>query len=90
MTLATIPERTFEAAGLCIGFVGPLLIALQLRAEWLSRAPSTLSPLYVAGFLLVYFFWFLYGLRFRRFAVWFWNLVGCALQTALLLAVLWK
>lgn len=84
MRLSTIPERFFEATGMLVGFVGPVLIALQIRAEWRSAAPSTLSPVYLAGFLAVYFFWFLYGLRFGRFAVWFGNLIGVVLQAALL------
>lgn len=88
MILSKIPERLFEIAGVGIGFIGPVLITLQIRTEWLSRTPSSLSPGYVAGFLLVYFFWFLYGVRFKRIAVWFGNLLGVILQTILLFLVL--
>ncbi len=84
MRLAELPERYFEAAGVCIGFTGPVLIGPQIRAEWLNAAPSTLSPAYLAGFLGVYLFWFFYGLRFRRVAVWFGNLLAVVLQAALL------
>lgn len=90
MRLRETPERFFETAGVLIGFVGPVLIALQIRAEWLSAARSTLSPAYLAGFLLIYFFWFLYGLRFGRLAVWCGNLAAVALQSALLALALWK
>lgn len=90
MSLSKIPENTFEVTGVCFGFVGPVLIALQLHAEWVSAAPSSLSPGYLAGFLLVYFFWFLYGLRFRRLAVWLGNLIGVVLQALLLGLVLLK
>ena len=90
MRLSEIPERTFEAVGVGVGFIGPVLIVLQIRAEWGTDAPSTISPAYLAGFLLVYFFWFLYGLRFRRFAVWFGNALGIVLQTILLGLVLMK
>lgn len=77
-------------AGVGIGFIGPVFIILQIRAEWLSTTPSSLSPAYLAGFLLVYFFWFLYGVRFNRFAVWFGNCLGVVLQIVLLALVLLK
>jgi hypothetical protein len=90
MSLSKVPENTFEAAGVCISFIGPVLIALQLHAEWINKAPSSLSPGYLAGFLLIYFFWFLYGLRFRRIAVWLGNLMGVVLQALLLVLALFK
>jgi len=90
MNVSRIPETTFEAAGVCIGFVGPVLIMLQIHVEWTSKAPSSLSPGYLAGFLMVYFFWFLYGVRFRRLAVWLGNLMGVVLQALLLGLVLLK
>jgi uncharacterized protein with PQ loop repeat len=90
MILSRIPEKVFESVGVVIGFIGPILISLQIRAEWLSQTPSSLSPAYLAGFLLVYFFWFLYGVRFNRFAVWFGNFLGVVLQTILLILVLLK
>ncbi len=90
MSLSKIPESTFEATGVCVGFVGPVLITLQLHAEWMNKSPSSLSPGYLAGFLLVYFFWFLYGLRFHRYAVWIGNLIGVILQICLLIVVLLK
>jgi hypothetical protein len=88
MILSKISERLFEVAGVCIGFIGPVLISLQIRAEWQSQTPSSLSPAYLGGFLLVYFFWFLYGVRFNRVAVWFGNFLGVVLQTILLVLVL--
>lgn len=88
MIISKIPEKAFEVAGVGIGFIGPLLIVMQIRAEWLSTTPSSLSPLYLVGFLVVYFFWFLYGVRFNRFAVWFGNFLGIILQTILLVLVL--
>lgn len=90
MWLKKIPERTFETVGVGLGFIGPVLIALQIRAEWINDAPSTLSATYLAGFLVVYTFWTLYGLRFSRFAVWFGNALGIVLQMVLLLLVLLK
>ena len=90
MILARIPEKVFETVGVVVGFIGPIFILLQIRAEWLRQMSSSLSPAYLAGFLVVYFFWFLYGVRFSRFAVWFGNLLGVVLQTILLALVLLK
>lgn len=90
MFLSKLPENTFEAAGTCVGFIGPVLIALQIHAEWTSHSPSTLSPGYLAGFLGIYLFWFLYGVRFRRLAVWLGNMVAVILQALLLCVVLLK
>lgn len=90
MSLSKISENTFEATGVCVGFVGPVLIALQLHAEWINTAPSSLSVGYLAGFLMIYIFWFLYGLRFQRLAVWLGNLIGVVLQALLLALALIK
>jgi hypothetical protein len=90
MTLFDIPEKFFEMAGVCIGFVGPVLILSQIRAELVTSTPSSLSPVYLAGFLMIYGFWFLYGFRFRRLAVWLGNLIGVILQIGLLVIVLIK
>jgi uncharacterized protein with PQ loop repeat len=90
MWLSAIPEKTFETVGVCFGFSGSVLIAVQIHAEWANSAPSSLSPVFLAGFLVNYFFWLLYGIRFRRFAVWFVNIFAVLLQLALLCVVLLK
>ena len=88
MKFTEIPERHFEMAGVGISFVGPSLIALQIRAEWVSTTPSTLSLGYLFGFLFIFTFWFLYGLRFKRTAIWFGNALGIILQIILIGIVL--
>jgi len=90
MKFREIPENVFEVTGVCIGFIGPVLILSQIRAELISTTPSSLSPVYLAGFLMIYCFWFLYGFRFRRLAVWLGNLIGVILQICLLIIVLLK
>ena len=90
MKFREIPDKYFEGAGVCIGFVGPVLIALQIKAEWTRTTPSTLSLGYLVGFLVIFLFWFLYGLRFRRIALWFGNVLGVILQIILLGIVLFK
>ncbi len=89
MYLQKIPEKIFEVAGSVVGFSGSVFIALQIRAELASTATS-LSPAFIFGFLLNYTFWILYGIRFRRLAVWLVNVVAAASQMALLIIVLMK
>ena len=88
MKFREIPEKYFEMAGVGIGFVGPTLIILQIRAELIRTTPSTLSLGYLTGFLVIFLFWFLYGVRFRRLAIWFGNALGVILQLILIGIVL--
>jgi hypothetical protein len=89
MSLQRIPEKAFEIAGSIAGFSGSVFIALQIRAE-LGSSASSMSPGFVFGFLLNYSFWILYGLRFRRVAVWLVNVVAAVAQGILLAVVLMK
>ncbi len=90
MQLAKIPEKTFETVGVCFGLFGSVLIAIQIRAEWVNPSPSSLSLVFLVGFLANYAFWLLYGIRFGRFAVWFVNVVAVLLQSGLIAVVLLK
>lgn len=90
MWLSNIPEKIFEVTGVGFGLFGSVLIAVQIHAEWVNHGPSSLSSVFLAGFLVNYFFWLLYGLRFRRFAVWFVNGFAVILQACLLSVVLLK
>lgn len=90
MWLSKIPDKTFEAIGVCFGFSGSVLIAVQIHAEWVNHAPSSLSPVFLVGFLVNYCFWLMYGVRFRRFAVWVVNIFAVLLQLVLLCVVLLK
>ena len=65
-------------------------IASQLVHELSSRTPSSLSRPFLLGFALVYAFWLLYGLRFRRVAIWLSNGVAVLLQLLLTTVVLLK
>jgi hypothetical protein len=85
MSLQRIPAHWFERAGTAMAAVAWIAISLQLHAEWLRHGPSSLSIGNLLGYLAVYVFWFLYGLRFARTAVWVGNLVAAVLQFALLM-----
>ena len=88
--LSKIPDRFFEAAGLFVGFSASGCIAVQVVSELRNQAASTLSPGYVAGFLLIFLFWALYGFRFKRTALWLTNVIAVILQAILLAIVLLK
>ena len=90
MILKHIPDQIFEIAGAVIGSCASVLILLQIIAELQTRNASTLSPLYVLGFLLVYIFWLLYGLKFKRPGMWVANGIASVLQLILLIIIFTK
>jgi len=85
--LRNIPDRYFEAAGTIFGLLASLSIASQVWAEWSTDKPSTLSITYALGFLVIFAFWTLYGVRFRRAALWITNGIAVATQTLLLIVI---
>ena len=54
--LNRIPNKIFEVAGSLVGGAASLLIMLQIIMELQNKKSSTLSPLYVLGFLFIYIF----------------------------------
>ncbi|MBT3192707.1 MAG: hypothetical protein HN341_09155 [Verrucomicrobia bacterium] len=82
-----IPETFFEAAGTVCGLTSSAIIATQVYAEYTSDSPSTLSPIYSTGFLVIFIFWTLYGVRFRRVALWLTNGIAVVMQTLLLITI---
>lgn len=84
MVLDRIDAAVFERFGTLIAGVGCLAIAAQCVSEWRTPGPGSLSPVHVVGYLVLFGFWVLYGLRFRRPAIWIGNLVAVALQGTLL------
>lgn len=90
LSIHRIPEKAFEATGTLIGFSGVAFIAMQILAELSTPGKSTLSPVFISGFMMIYAFWSLYGLRFRRIAIWLCNAIAMLAQTALLILILLK
>ncbi len=84
-SLDRVREAHWERAGILMGLLAWLSIGSQLVHELTSRVPSTLSWPFLAGFAVAYSYWFLYGLRFRRLAIWLPNGVAALLQLALAL-----
>jgi len=81
--LERIKDAHWERVGLAMGLLACASIASQLVHELSSRTPSSLSWPFLLGFALVYAFWFLYGLRFRRVAIWLSNGVAVVVQLLL-------
>jgi uncharacterized protein with PQ loop repeat len=81
--LERIQDAHWERVGLAMGLLACASIASQLVHELSSRTPSSLSWPFLLGFALVYAFWLLYGLRFRRVAIWLSNGVAAVLQLLL-------
>ncbi len=88
--LERIPAPVFEAAGLAMVAIGLLAITAQLRHEWTVPGPSGVSLLHAGGFFATFLFWVVYGLRFRRPAVWAGNSAAALLQGTLLVTVIAK
>ena len=89
-SLDRIADAHWERVGLAMGLLACASIGSQLVHELTSRTPSSLSSPFLLGFALVYGFWFLYGLRFRRVATWLSNGVAVLLQLLLTAVALLK
>ncbi|MDM8557368.1 hypothetical protein [Candidatus Parabeggiatoa sp. HSG14] len=88
--LFKIPANKWETAGTGFGMIACIAISVQLYHEWITPTASTLSWFHLIGFIIVFLFWFLYGIRFNHIGVWFPNAVAFFLQFSLLLYVLYK
>lgn len=85
-----IPESIFETIGVIFGFGACFVIAIQVYKEYRSNTPSTLSLGFLIGWIFIYLFWGLYGVRFGAMALWLTNGIAVIVQTALLVIVLKK
>jgi hypothetical protein len=88
--LEGISDRAWDNLGVLFGFIACSAIARQVVHEWTIPEPSSVSLLFIGGFLLVYAFWFLYGLRFARRGIWLPNAIAAGLQVVLMLIVVSK
>ena len=86
----TIPDNVFEVAGTIVGLSTSIFIAIQIHSELSNDKPSTLSVYYICGFMLIFLFWTIYGLRFKRIAMWLTNGIATLLQAMLLAVTLFK
>lgn len=88
--LQTIPESIFEILGLLIGFFVCFITLIQIVKEYRSKDNSSLSVGYVLGWVFVYAFWSLYGLRFEAMALTITNALALCIQITLCIIVFKK
>ena len=88
--LAVIPDRVWDNLGVLFGVLACGTIGYQVLHEWRTSVPSSVSIWFVVGFLLVYVFWFFYGIRFGRRGIWLPNAVAAVLQVLFAAVVLAK
>lgn len=88
--LRAVSDETWDNLGVLVGVLACGTIGYQVLHEWRASAASSVSVWFVLGFLLVYAFWFLYGVRFGRRGIWLPNAVAAVLQLLFALAVLAK
>jgi len=88
--LRALSDRTWDNLGVLVGVVACGTIGYQVIHEWRTPVPSSVSIWFVLGFLLVYVFWFFYGIRFGRRGIWLPNAVAAVLRVLFAGAVLAK
>lgn len=88
--LAAISDSVWDNLGVLIGLVACGTIGYQILREWQNPGPSSVSIWFVAGFLVVYTFWCLYGIRFGRRGIWLPNGVAAVLQLLFAAVILMK
>jgi len=85
-----IPVSAFEVMGIVAGLSACFVVSVQVRKEFLSDTPSSLSKVFLFGWLLIYTFWCLYGIRFDAVALWLTNAIAVVLQILLCIVVIKK
>ena len=83
-----VPEKCWETIGLLFGVVANLAIAFQIVHEFKTPGSSSISIFHLLSFTGIYIFWTLYGIRFRRIAVWLTNGLAMILQFSLMVICL--
>ena len=86
--LWALSDKAWDNLGVLVGVVACGTIGYQVLHEWRTTAPSSVSIWFVVGFLFVYLFWFLYGVRFGRRGIWLPNAVAAVLQVLFAAAIL--
>jgi hypothetical protein len=88
--LRALSDKAWDNLGVLVGVLACGTIGYQVFHEWRVSAPSSVSVWFVLGFLLVYSFWFVYGVRVARRGIWLPNAVAAILQLLFAAVVLAK
>jgi uncharacterized protein with PQ loop repeat len=90
MIMKLVSDKRFEIAGTVFGLLASASISTQVYAEMATDRPSTVSVVYAAGFLIIFAFWTLYGIRFNRVAMWLTNGIATLVQAILVIVIVLK
>lgn len=88
--LKAMSDTAWDNLGVLFGGLGCATIGHQILHEWRTPAPSSVSIWFVGGFLFIYVFWFLYGVRFSRRGIWLPNALAAFLQILFAVIILTK
>ena len=88
--LTSIPTAVFEAIGTVAGLAACTVLLIQIIKEYKNNDKSSLSMPFVIGWIFIYLFWELYGIRFNAVAMYVTNAIAIVLQTLLFIIVLKK
>ncbi|WP_062058769.1 hypothetical protein [Aquimarina longa] len=88
--LQSIPKSVFEILGLLFGLFVCVITAIQIFKEYKSNNQSSLSLGYVIGWVFVYLFWAVYGIRVEAIALSITNSIALVLQIGLCIIVFKK
>lgn len=82
-----VPASLFESIGIVAGLTACFVLLIQLIKEYRSTTPSSLSAFFLIGWIFIYGFWALYGVRFDALAIWLTNGIAFLLQIMLCVVV---
>ena len=85
-----INESVFEAMGTIFGLLACSTLLIQLIKEIQSETRSSISNYYLIGWVLIFLFWGLYGVRFRAIALYITNGIALILQVLLCIVIFRK
>ncbi len=85
-----INESVFEAMGTIFGLFACSTIVIQLIKEIRHKTQSSISNFYLIGWVLIFLFWALYGIRFRAIALYVTNGIALILQVTLCIVIFRK
>ncbi len=85
--IKSIPASSFEFLGVMAGLIGCFVVFIQLVKEYRTDEPSSLTNTFLIGWLFLYAFWCIYGIRFEAIALWLTNGIAVVIQTTLCIVV---
>lgn len=85
-----IPKSYFEIVGTMVGMFACTMVGYQALNEYRLKQPSSMSVPYLLGWIMIFLFWTLYGMRSRTVAILLSNGIATVLQILLTIIVVNK